>query len=118
MIKNIAQSGTTIFLTSHNLDEIQKLCDEMAIMSQGNIEVQGNLAQLRETYEESLSLKIEHMALNEDQMNLLKERLNHLNQEIKDIDINSGFTNLKIKEKHDPINSEIICYFGYRYLQS
>ena len=99
LIKNIAQSGTTIFLTSHNLDEIQKLCDEMAIMSQGNIEVQGNLAQLRETYEESLSLKIEHMALNEDQMNLLKERLNHLNQEIKDIDINSGFTNLKIKEK-------------------
>lgn len=41
LIKNIAQSGTTIFLTSHNLDEIQKLCDEMAIMSQGNIEVQG-----------------------------------------------------------------------------
>lgn len=100
LIKNIAQSGTTIFLTSHNLDEIQKLCDEMAIMSQGNIEVQGNLAQLRETYEESLSLKIEHMALNEDQMNLLKERLNHLNHEIKDIDINSGFTNLKIKEKN------------------
>lgn len=100
LIKNIAQSGTTIFLTSHNLDEIQKLCDEMAIMSQGNIEVQGNLAQLRETYEESLSLQIEHMALNEDQMNLLKERLNHLNQEIKDIDINSGFTNLKIKEKN------------------
>ena len=100
LIKNIAQSGTTIFLTSHNLDEIQKLCDEMAIMSQGNIEVQGNLAQLRETYEESLSLKIEHTALNEDQMNLLKERLNHLNQEIKDIDINSGFTNLKIKEKN------------------
>ena len=100
LIKNIAQSGTTIFLTSHNLDEIQKLCDEMAIMSQGNIEVQGNLAQLRENYEESLSLKIEHMALNEDQMNLLKERLNHLNQEIKDIDINSGFTNLKIKEKN------------------
>ncbi|MGX0911507.1 ABC transporter ATP-binding protein [Staphylococcus caprae] len=100
LIKNIAQSGTTIFLTSHNLDEIQKLCDEMAIMSQGNIEVQGNLAQLRETYEESLSLKIEHMALNEDQMQLLKERLNHLNHEIKDIDINSGFTNLKIKEKN------------------
>lgn len=100
LIKNIAQSGTTIFLTSHNLDEIQKLCDEMAIMSQGNIEVQGNLAQLREIYEESLSLKIEHMALNEDQMQLLKERLNHLNHEIKDIDINSGFTNLKIKEKN------------------
>ena len=40
------------------------------------------------------------MALNEDQMNLLKERLNHLNQEIKDIDINSGFTNLKIKREN------------------
>ena len=58
------------------------------------------------------------MALNEDQMNLLKERLNHLNQEIKDIDINSGLPTLKLKRKHDPINSEIICYFGYRYLQS
>ena len=100
LIKTIAESGTTIFLTSHNLDEIQKLCDEMAIMSQGNIEVQGNLTQLRETYEDSLSLDIVHNELNENQKQHVKEELNKLSQQIKDIDIHSDHTNLKIKDKN------------------
>lgn len=100
LIKTIAELGTTIFLTSHNLDEIQKLCDEMAIMSQGNIEVQGNLTQLRETYEDSLSLDIVHNELNENQKQHVKEELNKLSQQIKDIDIHSDHTNLKIKDKN------------------
>ena len=47
LIKDIAQTGTTVFITSHNLDEIQKLCNEIAIMKNGNLEIQGNLEKLR-----------------------------------------------------------------------
>ena len=43
LIRNISKDGTTIFLTSHNLNEVEKLCNEIAIMDKGEIRVQGNI---------------------------------------------------------------------------
>lgn len=39
--------GMTLFLTTHYMDEAQELCDRIAIMDKGSIEVIGTLAQLR-----------------------------------------------------------------------
>jgi ABC-2 type transport system ATP-binding protein len=39
--------GMTLFLTTHYMDEAQELCDRIAIMNKGSIEVIGTLAQLR-----------------------------------------------------------------------
>ena len=39
--------GMTLFLTTHYMDEAQELCDRIAIMNKGAIEVIGTLAQLR-----------------------------------------------------------------------
>ena len=41
--------GPTILITSHNLKEIEQLCDRVAIMSQGRILCCGNLDELRMT---------------------------------------------------------------------
>jgi ABC-2 type transport system permease protein len=41
-------SGITVLLTSHNLAEVQRLCDRVAIMSQGQIRACGNLNELSE----------------------------------------------------------------------
>lgn len=43
IIKNIAASGKTIILASHLLDEVQKVCNEFAILSRGNLIYQGNV---------------------------------------------------------------------------
>ena len=37
LIRNIQGRGTTVFLTTHYLDEAEILCDRVAIMEQGNI---------------------------------------------------------------------------------
>ncbi len=39
--------GATIFLTSHVLEVVERLCDRMAIINRGRIVVQGTLAELR-----------------------------------------------------------------------
>jgi ABC-2 type transport system ATP-binding protein len=39
--------GATIFLTSHVLEVVERLCDQMAIINRGKIVVQGTLAELR-----------------------------------------------------------------------
>jgi ABC-2 type transport system ATP-binding protein len=37
LIKSLATNNTTIFLTSHNLAEVEELCDRVAIISKGEI---------------------------------------------------------------------------------
>ncbi|HVZ79880.1 MAG TPA: ATP-binding cassette domain-containing protein [bacterium] len=47
-IRNLQEEyGTTIFLTTHYMDEAQELCDRIAIMDRGKVVAIGTLAQLR-----------------------------------------------------------------------
>jgi ABC-2 type transport system ATP-binding protein len=41
MINGLVGEGRTVFLSSHLLDEVQKTCDRVAIIDQGNILMQG-----------------------------------------------------------------------------
>jgi ABC-2 type transport system ATP-binding protein len=41
--------GSTVFLTSHVLDVVERLCDQIAIINQGRIVTQGTMAELRQS---------------------------------------------------------------------
>lgn len=41
MMKTLKESGTTIFLTIHNMNEAQKMCDHLALLNEGNIVEEG-----------------------------------------------------------------------------
>ena len=47
VIQNLADSGTTVFLTTQHLDEAEKLADRIAILHEGTIIVSGTLEDLR-----------------------------------------------------------------------
>jgi ABC-2 type transport system ATP-binding protein len=47
VIQNLADSGTTVFLTTQYLDEAEKLADRIAILHEGTIIVSGTLEELR-----------------------------------------------------------------------
>jgi ABC-2 type transport system ATP-binding protein len=47
MIQDLADSGTTVFLTTQYLDEAEKLADRIAILHEGVIIVSGTLEELR-----------------------------------------------------------------------
>ena len=46
LIKALAADGTTVFLSSHLLDEIEQVCTHAAVMSRGRLVVQGTVATL------------------------------------------------------------------------
>lgn len=48
LILRLKQEGMTILLTTHLLDEAEKLCDRISIMKQGKIIKEGSLEQLKE----------------------------------------------------------------------
>ena len=50
-LRAIASRGRTIFLTSHILEIVEKLCDEVAILSEGRIVFQQDMAAVRKGWE-------------------------------------------------------------------
>jgi ABC-2 type transport system ATP-binding protein len=42
LLQNMREEGTTIFLTTHNMDEALKLCDRVALLNDGKIVTQGS----------------------------------------------------------------------------
>jgi ABC-2 type transport system ATP-binding protein len=47
LIRDLARRGTTVFLNSHLLSEVELVCDQVAIVDQGRVIAQGSLDELR-----------------------------------------------------------------------
>ncbi|ELV2888986.1 ABC transporter ATP-binding protein, partial [Staphylococcus pseudintermedius] len=109
LIREVSKNGTTIFITSHNLDEIEKLCDEVAIMSGGQILTQGSLEQLRKIYEENLHLTIEHSDISLNTKNNIERELYDAVSDIKNLVIGEKKSTIEMNfKKHIPIVVKIL----------
>lgn len=58
MIYDEKKKGTTIFLTTHNMYEAEKLCDNIALLNEGNIVEYGNPQELCRKYNHQKKIKI------------------------------------------------------------
>jgi ABC-2 type transport system ATP-binding protein len=47
LIRSLQQQGVTVLLTTHLLDEVERLCDRIGIIKQGQLLVEGTLEKLR-----------------------------------------------------------------------
>jgi len=47
LLTRLAQKGVTLFFTSHVLDVVERLCDEVAIIDHGRLVAQGTLHEIR-----------------------------------------------------------------------
>jgi ABC-2 type transport system ATP-binding protein len=47
LLQRLTRKGVTIFFTTHVLDVVERLCDEVAIIDRGRIVAQGTLAEIR-----------------------------------------------------------------------
>ncbi|MFK8910354.1 ATP-binding cassette domain-containing protein [Streptomyces sp. YS-3] len=71
LVRELAADGTTVFLSSHLLDEIEQLCTHAAVMTQGRLVVQGEVAELAGGNRGRLAVTTPDPA---DAARLLKER--------------------------------------------
>lgn len=60
LIYDLQKRGKTIFMTSHNLDEVEKICTRIAIMKEGKVVKIGTMAELRSFYRTTLIVKFKH----------------------------------------------------------
>ena len=47
LVKDLAASGLTVLLSSHHMEEVEEICDNVTIMSAGSVSFHGSIADLR-----------------------------------------------------------------------
>lgn len=71
LIRDLNRNGTTVFLTTHNMEEADTLCDRVAFLNQGSISVIGKPNELKVKYG---SNKIEIVTKNQKKITCEKNR--------------------------------------------
>ncbi len=87
-----AREGVTVFLTTHNLAEAEKLCQRVGVIRQGKLLAQGTLESLR-TQNETLRVEIIGRNFSEQALSLLRQR-----PEIADVSLNNGALTLTLRQ--------------------
>src|SRR5437870_5471724 len=57
IIERLKQEGKTVFFSSHELGEVETVCDRVAILQQGELKVEGNVQDLVRHYRPANSLR-------------------------------------------------------------
>ncbi|MEU5420262.1 ABC transporter ATP-binding protein [Streptomyces sp. NPDC001407] len=70
LVRELAAEGTTVFLSSHLLDEIEQVCTHAAVMAQGRLLTQGTVADLASSTRGRLTVTTPDTA---DAVRVLKE---------------------------------------------
>ena len=58
VVRKLNQDGTTIFLTTHDINEANQLCDRIAIMNEGEIAAIDSPENLKKTFQKSQSVEV------------------------------------------------------------
>jgi ABC-2 type transport system ATP-binding protein len=68
ILKNLAKEEKTIFLSSHDLDEIQKICSHIGLINKGKLIFNGSLKKLSNNFNKS-----EEFSLEKTYLSIIKE---------------------------------------------
>ncbi len=88
-VLELNNQGMTIIYTSHYMEEVEYLCNELCIMDEGNIIASGNQKELVELVKEKTQINLKLNKMDEEVINSLKEI-----QGIHDVKINDNMINL------------------------
>ncbi len=78
VMRHLTERGTTIFITSHVMEVIEKLCSRVAIINNGRIVAEGTLSQLREAANTGSDTSLEDVFLKLVDARVEPETLNWL----------------------------------------
>ncbi|KOR86115.1 ABC transporter ATP-binding protein [Bacillus sp. FJAT-22058] len=83
LIKDLQKKGATIFMTSHNLYEVEKICSRIAIMKEGQIVNIGTMEELRKIYRSTITVKLKHSSVPKSEQVKLHQWLESVGTELE-----------------------------------
>ncbi|UJL47545.1 ABC transporter ATP-binding protein [Virgibacillus sp. NKC19-16] len=67
MMREHANEGNTVFFSSHGLEVVEQLCDEVAIINKGELIFHGEIEEMRDQYQSDQSLEEVFLELTNDE---------------------------------------------------
>ena len=77
VIETLSKQGMTIIYTTHYMEEVERLCDRIAIIDSGKIIAQGTQSELKELVQTKESIQLEFDFLSESNVIQLRESLSY-----------------------------------------
>jgi ABC-2 type transport system ATP-binding protein len=102
IIKRINQKGTTIILSSHHLNEIETLCDRIAVLKDGQITALGTVEELKNRYLKHKEVRIESTPGNYEKLGQILQK--KFRKDIANVDIKGGELILFCEKPQDILN--------------
>lgn len=102
LIKQINKKGTTVIVSSHHLNELETLCDKIAIIKNGSLLDVATPAELKDKYLKHHEIRIESYPGKYDE--LKKELKKRFTKEIKKIDITGSELTIFCHEHQNLLN--------------
>lgn len=78
LIRDLKCEGKTVFMTSHNLDEVEKLCTKIGIMKDGTIKSIGTMDELKKEHQDSYQVTIKHVPLKESSLQVVRSLIDSM----------------------------------------
>ncbi|MBN4057959.1 ABC transporter ATP-binding protein [Olleya sp. AH-315-K02] len=99
IIETLNQQGITIIYTTHYMEEVERLCNRIAIMDSGRIIAQGTQAELQQHSNVKEAVEIAFQSISETQIVRLKEQLQlkisqHNQKLIFECEVNKDLSNI------------------------
>jgi ABC-2 type transport system ATP-binding protein len=110
LFTTLSKQGTTVFISSHLLDEVQRICTHVGMINKGKMVFDGPISQVLETFTQEWVVEAELKKVTTKITANLK-RLNY----VKDIAVEGNKLRIQLKEKKDlrgEISSEIFKHKG------
>lgn len=83
-IKKLNEQGATIIYTSHYMEEVEQICNNIAIIDKGKVVAQGTKEELKGMISIGEKITIETYQISEEQIMMLRDMPNVLSVEYKD----------------------------------
>ncbi|WP_071458874.1 ABC transporter ATP-binding protein [Bacillus massilinigeriensis] len=96
LIRDLQKRGKTIFMTSHNLNEVEKLCTRIAILKEGRIVQSGSMDELRAAFRSTINVNIKHSPIPASQQESLHQWLEEAGS---NLELNDGEITITVESE-------------------
>ena len=96
LFKTLASEGKTILISSHQLDEVQRVATHIGMINRGRMVFQGTTASILEAFSKDFSIKIELEKINDDILDKIK-KLSY----VKEVKISTDGIQVILNKKKD-----------------
>lgn len=109
LIRDLKERGKTIFMTSHNLDEVEKVCTRIAIMKEGKVGKIGTMEELRTFYRSTLTVTVKHSPMSKGDQHTMMEWLQSVGT-----DVSAADSQVTLTLDHEKKIAEVIRAFNQK----